>query len=314
MVAIKGGEPAQMFDMGIKELGGMSRFVKKGQSVVIKPNIGWDKPPELGANTNPDLVRRVIEHCKEAGASKIYVFDTTCSPWEMSYKSSGIAEAAEKAAPDAQAAGTEGPDAEVSAILGEELAEECAAEDLAGERGAAAQNGQDLQDARPAPDGYEYVTRFRRSFASKIIQNEPAQDLYTEIKNAVLSYGGVKSRLCVGSENFRIGRQKIAKLAVAGKTLMLYLALDPKQFEDTAYRFEDMSDKRSHAATPLRVRLTSRRAVRKAKELLDILARKFGLSSVGCIYTDFHYAYRSDEYLIGKGLIKPYRALVKKKN
>lgn len=225
-----------------------------------------------------------------------------------------LAEATAEAAPDAQAAGTEGPDAEVSAILGEELAEECAAEDLAGERGAAAQNGQVLQDARPAPDGYEYVTRFRRSFASKIIQNEPAQDLYTEIKNAVLSYGGVKSRLCVGSENFRIGRQKIAKLAVAGKTLMLYLALDPKQFEDTAYRFEDMSDKRSHAATPLRVRLTSRRAVRKAKELLDILARKFGLSPVGCIYTDFHYAYRSDEYLIGKGLIKPYRALVKKKN
>ena len=225
-----------------------------------------------------------------------------------------LAEATAEAAPDAQAAGTEGPDAEVSAILGEELAEEGAAEDLAGERGAAAQNGQVLQDARPAPDGYEYVTRFRRSFASKIIQNETAQDLYTEIKNAVLSYGGVKSRLCVGSENFRIGRQKIAKLAVAGKTLMLYLALDPKQFEDTAYRFEDMSDKRSHAATPLRVRLTSRRAVRKAKELLDILARKFGLSPVGCIYTDFHYAYRSDEYLIGKGLIKPYRALVKKKN
>lgn len=97
IVAIKGGEPAQMFDMGIKELGGMSRFVRKGQSVVIKPNIGWDKEPEYGANTNPDLVRRVIEHCKEAGASKIYVFDTTCSPWELSYKRSGIAEAAEKA-------------------------------------------------------------------------------------------------------------------------------------------------------------------------------------------------------------------------
>ena len=97
IVAIKGGEPAQMFDMGIRELGGMSRFVKKGQSVVIKPNIGWDKEPEYGANTNPDLVRRIIEHCKEAGASKIYVFDTTCSPWELSYKRSGIAEAAEKA-------------------------------------------------------------------------------------------------------------------------------------------------------------------------------------------------------------------------
>lgn len=97
MVAVKGGEPAQMFDLGIKELGGMQKFVKKGQTVVIKPNIGWDKAPEYGANTNPDLVRRIIEHCKEAGASRIYVFDTTCSPWNLSYKNSGIADAAEKA-------------------------------------------------------------------------------------------------------------------------------------------------------------------------------------------------------------------------
>ena len=97
MVAVKGGEPAQMFDLGIRELGGMQKFVKKGQTVVIKPNIGWNKTPEYGANTNPDLVRRIIEHCKEAGASKIYVFDTTCSPWNLSYKNSGIADAAEKA-------------------------------------------------------------------------------------------------------------------------------------------------------------------------------------------------------------------------
>lgn len=97
MVAVKDGEPAPMFDLAIKELGGMKRFVKPGQTVVIKPNIGWDKTPEYAANTNPELVARIIEHCKEAGASKIYVFDTTCSPWNLSYKNSGIADAAEKA-------------------------------------------------------------------------------------------------------------------------------------------------------------------------------------------------------------------------
>ncbi len=97
MVAVKGGEPGQMFDLAIREFGGMKNFVKKGQTVVIKPNIAWDQPPEMAANTNPELVARIIEHCKEAGASKIYVFDTTCNDWKSTYKNSGIAEAAEKA-------------------------------------------------------------------------------------------------------------------------------------------------------------------------------------------------------------------------
>ena len=53
MVAIMGGNPDAMFDLGIQELGGMGTFVQKGQKVLIKPNIGWDVIPELAANTNP---------------------------------------------------------------------------------------------------------------------------------------------------------------------------------------------------------------------------------------------------------------------
>lgn len=90
LVAVKGSTPAKMFDKGIKVLGGISKFVKKGQTVVIKPNIGWDVVPELGANTNPDLIGRIVEHCKLAGAKKIWVFDHTCNNWKKSYKNSGI--------------------------------------------------------------------------------------------------------------------------------------------------------------------------------------------------------------------------------
>ncbi len=97
LVAIRGGEAAAMFDQGIKELGGMTSFIKRGQTVVIKPNIGWDTPPEQGATTNPALVRRVIEHCFQAGARKVYVFDHTCNFWEACYKTSGIERASKDA-------------------------------------------------------------------------------------------------------------------------------------------------------------------------------------------------------------------------
>ncbi|MHC4874003.1 MAG: hypothetical protein ACYTFY_19305 [Planctomycetota bacterium] len=56
LVAIKGGSPVDMFKSGMKEMGGMSTIVKKGQSVVVKPNIGWAKTPEFAANTNPNSV------------------------------------------------------------------------------------------------------------------------------------------------------------------------------------------------------------------------------------------------------------------
>ena len=74
LVAVKGGEPDAMFDKAIESLGGIGKFVKKGQRVVVKPNIGWDTTPERGANTNPLLVKRIVEHCIRAGAKEVIVF------------------------------------------------------------------------------------------------------------------------------------------------------------------------------------------------------------------------------------------------
>ncbi len=97
MVAVKGGTPSTMFDSAIAQLGGMEAFVKPGQTVVVKPNIGWDSPPERAANTNPETVGKIVEHCFAAGAKKVYVFDNTCDEWTRCYKNSGI----EKAVKDA---------------------------------------------------------------------------------------------------------------------------------------------------------------------------------------------------------------------
>jgi uncharacterized protein (DUF362 family) len=97
LVAIRDAEPEALFDQGIQALGGMQRFVKKGQTVVVKPNMAWDVPPERAANTNPRLVKRIVEHCLNAGAKEVYVFDYTCDNWERSYRHSGIEKAAKEA-------------------------------------------------------------------------------------------------------------------------------------------------------------------------------------------------------------------------
>lgn len=97
MVAVMGGEPDVMLNKALDALGGISQYIKKGQNVVIKPNIGWDRTPELAANTNPLLISALVKLCIGAGANKVTVFDHTCDNWQKCYEKSGIA-AAVKAA------------------------------------------------------------------------------------------------------------------------------------------------------------------------------------------------------------------------
>ena len=97
LVAVRNGEPEAMFDKAIESLGGMGAFVKKDQKVVVKPNIGWDVSPERAGNTNPALIKRIVEHCFTAGAKEVFVFDNTCDDWNKCYKTSGIEDAAKAA-------------------------------------------------------------------------------------------------------------------------------------------------------------------------------------------------------------------------
>jgi uncharacterized protein (DUF362 family) len=86
----EGADHARITRNAINALGGMQRFVKPGQTVVVKPNMGWDRSAELAANTNPVVVRAVVEECLRAGAKKVKVFDRTCNDERRCYQNSGI--------------------------------------------------------------------------------------------------------------------------------------------------------------------------------------------------------------------------------
>ena len=89
----------------IEALGGMGTFVSRGDVVVLKPNIGWDRTPEQAANTDPEVVVALAELCLAAGAKKVRVFDRTCNDPRRCYASSGIQVAVERFAKQAHAEG-----------------------------------------------------------------------------------------------------------------------------------------------------------------------------------------------------------------
>jgi uncharacterized protein (DUF362 family) len=100
LAVAKGSDYAALVAKVLEPLGGMQAFVKKGDKVVVKPNIGWDRKPEQAANTHPLVVKAVVKAALDAGASKVLVFDRTCNEMRRSYAASGIIKALEELAND----------------------------------------------------------------------------------------------------------------------------------------------------------------------------------------------------------------------
>lgn len=97
LVQVEGDSPGVITRAAIASLGGMKRFVTRGDRVVVKPNIGWDRTPELAACTNPEVIKTIVELCFEAGAKEVTVMDNTTNQAQRCYARSGIAEAAKSA-------------------------------------------------------------------------------------------------------------------------------------------------------------------------------------------------------------------------
>ncbi len=97
VVITRGESPRALVRGAVDGLGGMSRFVQRGEVVVVKPNIGWDRAPELAATTNPDVVAELVRVCREAGAGQVIVTDVSCNDARASFERSGIAAAAQAA-------------------------------------------------------------------------------------------------------------------------------------------------------------------------------------------------------------------------
>lgn len=93
LVVAHGTSPAKITRAAIDAMGGIKRFISRGDVVVIKPNIAWDRLPEQAANTNPEVVSTVVELCFEAGAKKVLVFDSPVNDPRRCYVQSGIEKA-----------------------------------------------------------------------------------------------------------------------------------------------------------------------------------------------------------------------------
>jgi uncharacterized protein (DUF362 family) len=95
LAIIEGEDPAQLARQALEELGGMKRFISRGDIVLVKPNIGWDRTPEQAANTNPDVVAEIVRQCLQSGAKRVIVTDVSCNEARRCFQRSGIAAAAQ---------------------------------------------------------------------------------------------------------------------------------------------------------------------------------------------------------------------------
>ena len=155
-------------------------------------------------------------------------------------------------------------------------------------------------------DGWYVNVRYDKSFEAKLIQgDEKLKNYYSELKNELLSYKKVTARKSWQHEAFRRGRTTVAKLVIRGKTLRLYLALEPMLYEESKYLVEDASEHAKFAKTPLLYRIKNDRRCRYAKDLIAA-----AMASAEALRGDDQnedYAsvpYESTDDLIAQGLVR----------
>ncbi|MBR7099528.1 MAG: hypothetical protein IKC59_08940, partial [Clostridia bacterium] len=151
------------------------------------------------------------------------------------------------------------------------------------------------------------VSRYRRSSRSRMIQSrDNVQEYYSILKNALMSYKGVKDRLSWDYDSFNKGRVKVAKITAKTRTVYLYLAIDPATLADTKYFFDDMSDKKKYAEVPVLMKIKGERKLKHALELIEkVCGEQLGLPAVkDFVAQDYAEPYRDTATLVQEGLIK----------
>ncbi len=150
------------------------------------------------------------------------------------------------------------------------------------------------------------IIKYNKSHTAKLIQSaDGVKNYYSQIKNELMSYKGVRSRISWKYESFSVGRATVAKLAVRGKNLSLFLALDPKNYVDTKYIIDDKSEVAAYEKTPLLYRIKNDRRLNYSKELIAV-AMDGREKTEDYKETDYakEYPYEKIEPLIERGLVK----------
>lgn len=164
------------------------------------------------------------------------------------------------------------------------------------------------ESALEAKDSAFAGIRYRKSFLARLIlADESLKARFTEIANTILSYKKAKMRLSFSYASFNVGRTQFAKAVIKGKTLCLYLALDPA-VQDPKYFLRDVSATRRYARVPALLRVRSDRGLRYAVELIAKEAGIFALVPrrvPDTPLTPADYPADTFESLLARGLIRP---------
>lgn len=97
VIMAEGKDVEAILDAALKEVGGLQRFIRKGDSVLIKPNATWARTPDQAATTNPELLAALIRRCLAAGASRVTVGEHSINSAALCMERTGIGKAVEEA-------------------------------------------------------------------------------------------------------------------------------------------------------------------------------------------------------------------------
>ena len=153
----------------------------------------------------------------------------------------------------------------------------------------------------------ELTTRVKRSFTAKLIESEEdVKEYYSELKNEFLSYTKVASQLNWSNDRFTYKRETIAKICVRGRTLCLYLALNPDEFPESVYHQKFAGDTKMYEKTPMMIKIKSVVALKRAMRLVELLMERNQAIKEEKPHVDYtlQFAYRNEQQLIAEGLVK----------
>lgn len=146
--------------------------------------------------------------------------------------------------------------------------------------------------------------RLKKSFTAKLIQSsDEVKERYSQLKNAFLRYKRTNSRVSRLADSINCGRKMLGKFVIRGKTLCLYLALDPDDYAGTKYKVDRAAGKR-YERVPCGYRIISARRAKYALDLIAAVAAKYSLAPIEREAADYRPAYEETHPLVARGLIR----------
>lgn len=161
-------------------------------------------------------------------------------------------------------------------------------------------------------DGNVFKIQYVKSFTAKLIlASDEVKNEYNELKKEILAYKGTKAKITWHYETISIKKNVLLRFAIRGKTLYLYFNLDPNEYTDTKYKVENVTSKK-HIQAPCLYRIKNDRRFNYAKELIEVLSKKFELEKGELLNEDYRLPLETKEALLEKGLIKKLETKINK--